>query len=327
MKKILVVDAIHEDGIKYLEKNGVKVVMAKGTSLKYLLNQVINVDGIIVRGTEISKEIIEKAKKLKVIGDHGSGFDNIDVDFAIKKGILVVNIPDTPTESVAEHTIGLMLAIAKDIVLADRELREGKEKYKYDYLGSELYRKKLGIIGLGRIGLAVAKKCIAGFDMKVIGYDNYINDKRKKNIEKVGIKLVDDISILLKESDFVSLHIPLTKETKNIIGVEELNIMKSTAYLVNTARGGVVNEQALFKALKVKKISGAGLDVFVTEPPQSDNPLFNLQNICITPHIAVQTKEALIRMSTTIAIEVFKALNNKKPTYIVNPEVWKSKIN
>lgn len=325
MKKILIVDAIHESGVKYLENNGIKVVMADGTSVKSLITQVTDADGIIVRGTEISKEIIEKARKLKVIGDHGSGFDNIDVDFATEKRILVINIPDTPTQSVAEHAMGLMFALAKNIALADRELREGKAKYKYDYLGSELYRKKLGVIGLGRIGLTVAKMCVACFDMEVIGYDNYINDERRKNIEKIGIKLVDDISILLRESDFVSLHIPLTKETKNFIGAEELKMMKPTAYLINTARGGVIDEQALVEALKAKKIAGAGLDVFVTEPPPPDNPLFNLKNSCVTPHISIQTREALIRMSTTIADEVLKVFRNEKPTYIVNPEVWRSK--
>ena len=327
MKKVLIVDVIHEEGTKYLENNGVSVVMAKRTSLKYLLNQATDVDGIIVRGTKISKEIIEKAKKLKVVGGHGSGFNNIDVDFATKKGILVVNIPDTPTESVAEHTIGLMLAIAKNIPLADRELKEGKAKYKYDYMGNELYKKKLGIVGLGRIGLAVARMCKTCFDMEIIGYDIYMNNERKKKIEEMGINLVKDKRILLEESDFISLHIPFTKETKDFIGVEELNIMKPTAYLVNTARGGVINEKALIEALKAKKIASAGLDVFVTEPPQPGNPLFNLKNICVTPHIAVQTKEASIRMSTTIAVEVLKVLDNKKPTNIVNPEVWENRIN
>jgi len=327
MGKILIVDAIDESGIKYLKKNGLEIIIASDTSINTLIKEVSNVDGIIVRGTKISKEIIEKANKLKVIGDHGSGFDNIDVKFATKRGILVINIPGTPTQSVAEHAIGLMLALAKNIPLADRELREGKAKYKYDYMGTELHKKKLGIIGLGRIGLTVAKMCKACFDMGIIGYDIYMNNERKKKIEEMGINLVKDKRILLEESDFISLHIPFTKETKDFIGVEELNIMKPTAYLVNTARGGVINEQALIEALKAKKIAGAGLDVFVTEPLQPGNPLFKMKNTVVTPHIAVQTKEASIRMSTTIAVEVLKALDKKKPTYIVNPEVWKNRIN
>ena len=315
MKKVLVVDPIHEEGIKLLKKK-VEVVIAKKSSLETLLEQVRSVDGIIVRGTNISKEIIKNADKLKVIGSHGSGVDSIDIFFATEKGVIVVNTPDAPTESVTEHVIGFMLVLAKNILLANRALREGKFKSKYNYIGKELANKNLGIIGLGRIGLSVAKKCIDGFNMKVLGYDIYIPRGKRGKIEEMGINIVNNLDILLKESDFVSLNVPLTKETKNMIGDKELRLMKPTAYLINTARGGVI-------ALKKKEIAGAALDVFTIEPPQLDNPLIKMENVCATPHIAIATEEALIRTSVTSAEEVLKVLRGEKPHYIVNPEVLK----
>ena len=322
MKKVLVVDPIHEEGIKLLKKE-VEVIIEKESSLETLLEQVRSVDGIIVRGTNISKEIIKNANKLKVIGSHGSGVDSIDISFATEKGVIVVNTPDAPTESVTEHVIGFMLVLAKNILLANRALREGKFKSKYDYIGKELANKNLGIIGLGRIGLSVAKKCIDGFNMKVLGYDIYIPRGKRGKIEEMGINIVNNLDILLKESDFVSLNVPLTKETKNMIGDKELRLMKPTAYLINTARGGVIDEKALIKALKKKEIAGAALDVFTIEPPQLDNPLIKMENVCATPHIAIATEEALIRTAVTSAEEVLKVLRGEKPHYIVNPEVLK----
>lgn len=321
MKKVLITEPIHERGIELLKKE-VEIVTARGISLEALSQQVGDVDGIIVRGVRVSGEIIKKANKLKVIGKHGIGVDNIDIDIATERGVSVVYSPEAPVESVAEHVMGFMLVMAKNILLADRALREGRFKSKHDYIGTELASRKLGIVGVGKIGLTVAKKCMACFDMKVLGYDPYIPKEKKEKVEEMGIRVVDNLDILLKESDFISLNVPLTETTKNMIGERELRLMKPTAYLINTARGKIVEEQALMEILNKKEIAGAALDVFTVEPPQLDNPLFRMENVCVTPHIAGSTEDALIRMATTVANEVLKVLRGEIPDYIVNPEVW-----
>lgn len=321
MKKVLITEPIHEKGIELLKKE-VEIVIAKEISLEALSQQVGDIDGIIVRGVRVSGEIIRKANKLKVIGKHGIGVDNIDIDIATERGVSVVYSPEAPVESVAEHVMGFMLVMAKNILLADRALREGRFKSKHDYIGTELASKKLGIVGVGKIGLTVAKKCMACFDMKVLGYDPYIPKEKKEKMEEMGIRVVDNLDILLKESDFISLNVPLTETTKNMIGERELRLMKPTAYLINTARGKIVEEQALMEILNKKEIAGAALDVFTVEPPQLDNPLFRMENVCVTPHIAGSTEEALIRMATTVANEVLKVLRGEIPDYIVNPDVW-----
>jgi len=321
VKKVLITEPIHERGIKLLKKE-VEVVIAKENSLENLLQQVNNIEGIIIRSTRLSGEIIRKANKLEVIGKHGAGLDNIDIAIATEKGIPVVYSPEAHVESVAEHVIGFMLVLAKNILLADRVLRESKLKSKYDYIGKELANKKLGIIGLGRIGLSVAKKCMVCFDMKVLGYDPYILKEKKDKIEKMGIIVVDNLDILLKESDFISLNVPLNETTGGMIGYRELKLMKPTAYFINTARGKVVDENALIDILSKKEIAGAALDVFAVEPPQIDNPLFMMENVCVTPHIASSTEEALMRMATTVANEVLKVLRGEIPKYIVNSEIW-----
>jgi len=321
VKKVLITEPIHERGIRLLKKE-VEVVTTNETSLENLLQQVSDIDGIIVRSTRLSGEIIRKANKLKVIGKHGAGVDNIDIAIATEKGISVVYSPEAHVESVAEHVIGFMLVLAKNILLADRALREGKLKSKYDYIGRELAYKKLGIVGLGRIGLAVAKKCIACFNMKVLGYDPYILKEKQEKIESIGITVVDNLDILLEESDFISLNVPLNKKTKGMIGDRELRLMKTTAYLINTARGKVIDENALIKVLSKKEIAGAALDVFTVEPPRVDNPLFMMENVCVTPHIAISTEEALMRMAITVSNEVLKVIRGEIPKYVVNPEIW-----
>jgi len=298
VKKVLITEPIHERGIRLLKKE-VEVVTTNETSLENLLQQVSDIDGIIVRSTRLSGEIIRK-----------------------EKGISVVYSPEAHVESVAEHVIGFTLVLAKNILLADRALREGKLKSKYDYIGRELAYKKLGIVGLGRIGLAVAKKCIACFNMKVLGYDPYILKEKQEKIESIGITVVDNLDILLEESDFISLNVPLNKKTKGMIGDRELRLMKTTAYLINTARGKVIDENALIKVLSKKEIAGAALDVFTVEPPRVDNPLFMMENVCVTPHIAISTEEALMRMAITVSNEVLKVIRGEIPKYVVNPEIW-----
>ncbi len=326
MYKVLVVNPIHEKGIQLLKK---ETEVANGdidTDIKEFFDRNIEgANGIIVRGTPISKELIEQAKDLNVIAVHGAGYNNIDVEYATQQHIPVVNTPGISTEAVAEHVLGLILTLTKRIAYADRRLRAGKVYSKYEhmnYMGIELYQRNLGVIGLGKIGLEVARKCIKAFNMKVLGYyPNIMSEEKRKIVDDLKIDVYQDLHEMLKKADILSINVPLTEKTRNMISTEELNIMKPGTYLINTARGAVVNEEALIGALKSKRIAGAGLDVFVQEPPLADNPLLSLENVCSTPHIAIGTEETLSKTAITVCTQVLKVLRGEKPDYIVNPEV------
>jgi D-3-phosphoglycerate dehydrogenase len=263
----------------------------------------------------ITRKIIESGKKLRFIQSAGVGYERIDLEAATDNGVVVMNMPIGTTVSVAEHTIALILACSKNLVKAHENMVKGG--WRFLYLGVELWKKTLGIIGFGKIGREVAKRMKA-FEMNILAYDPYV---RKEDIEKMGGKKVD-LKALLKESDIVSIHSPLTKETKGLIGQEELGLMKPSAILINTARGELVDEEALYKALKEKRISCAGLDAYTQEPINKDNPLLTLDNVVLTPHMAVQTLDAVMRMMEQNGIQVEKALNGIYEN-VVNPEVLK----
>jgi len=324
--KVLVVDPIHEKGIECLKKETDVIVGDIDTDIKNFFNQNIGgANGIIVRGTPVNKELMEKAKDLKVIAVHGSGYNNIDVVYATKKNIPVLNTPGISTEAVTEHILGLILALTKRIAYADRRLRAGKVYSKYEhmnYIGIEIFQRKLGIIGLGKIGLEVARKCIKAFHMKVLGYyPNIMSEEKRRIVNELGIDIFQNLHEMLKQIDVLSINVPLTDKTRNMISTEELKLMKPSAYLINTARGAVVDEKALINALKSNHIAGAGLDVFVQEPPSAKNPLLSLENVCVTPHIAIGTEETLTKTALTLCTQVLKVLHGERPDYIVNPEV------
>jgi len=259
---------------------------------------------IIRSATKVTKEIIQSADSLKLIARAGVGVDNIDVVAATQKGIIVMNTPDTNTISAAEHTMALILAVSRNIPTAHLSLKN-KLWNREKFVGYELRNKILGIVGLGRIGREVAKRAKA-FEMSIISYDPYIS---KEYAVSMDIKLVGELKELLKEADYITLHIPLTKETKYLIDEEEINQMKSTAYIINVARGGIVNETALYNALKNGKIRGAALDVFEQEPAIS-SPLLELDNCLTVPHLGASTVEAQKSVSIEIAKQVADALVN-----------------
>jgi len=322
MKKrftVLLVENIHEAGINILNRVA-EVKLASSTSEDVLAEEVKDVDALIIRVIgRVSRKVIESARKLKVIGHHGAGLDNIDLEAATDHGIPVVYTPEANTESVAEHTIGLMIAIAKKIPQTHYALTRNKNwAIRYECIGTELYRKTLGLIGFGRIGRAVARRA-KGFKMRVLAYDPYVSEDVAK---KFGVKLVD-LKTLLSNSDFVSIHVPLTKETYKLIGKRELEMMKPKTFLINTARGGVLDYKAVYEALIEGKLAGAAFDVYEEEPPNLEDPLFKLDNIIATPHMAAITEEALKRMAITVAKDVVKVLKGKRPKYIANPEVLK----
>ncbi len=319
--KVVVTQPIHDEGMKLLYDSIEEVVVAPDDSIETvgkLLDE--SVEGVVVRYNRFPKELIDKAPNLKVIARHGIGVELIDVKYATKEGIYVVNTPTASTISVAEHTVTLMLALAKNILNADSELRRGNYAIKNKLGCTDLENKTLGIIGAGKIGLEVAKKCKYGFNMNVIAYDPYINIEKAKEI---GIKVVDTLDELLENADYVSLHVPLTEKTKYMIGVKELKKMKKTAFLINCGRGALVKEDDLIKALENGDIAGAGIDVFEKEPPEKDNPLFKMKQVVVTPHSASLTVESMIKMAVGAAEQVVQVLKGEKPKYIVNKDLCK----
>jgi D-3-phosphoglycerate dehydrogenase len=317
---VLLVEEIDEAGMNILRKVA-DLKIASAVSEDILAREIRDMNAVIIRVLgKVSAKVIESANKLKVIGRHGAGYDNVDVETATKYKIPVVYTPQANTESVADHTIGLMIAVAKKIPQAHHALtKNGDWSVRYTYIGTEIYGKTLGLIGLGRIGRAVAKRA-KGFRMKILAYDPFISEDVAK---KLGVGLVD-LETLLKSSDFVSLHVPLTKETYGLIGKAEIKIMKNGAYLINTSRGELVDENAVCEALVSGKLAGAAFDVYTKEPPDPRNPLFKQENVVATPHMAAHTKEALRRMATDVASDVVRVLKGQKPRCVVNPEVYKT---
>jgi D-3-phosphoglycerate dehydrogenase len=264
-----------------------------------LISLLADVDGVIAGLDEFTQKAIQSAKRLKVISRYGVGMDNIDLEAARAKKIRVTSTPGANTQAVADLTIALMLAVARKITRADISTRQGKWERFY---GHSLYRKTLGILGLGRVGQAVFRRS-AGFEMKALAYDPW----QKELIEKTdGIKYAD-LQDLLSYSDFVTLHLALSEKTHHLIGEKELSLMRPTAYLINTARGSLINEEALYQALKNKVIAGAALDTFTDEPPRA-SPLLTLENVVVTPHIGSYTYEATLEMGLAAVENLISSL-------------------
>ena len=304
--KVLICDPIHKDGIRILREAGLEVDYMPKIEREELKKVIAEYDGIIVRSrTKVDAEVLSRAARLKVIGRAGVGVDNIDVEEAERRGIKVLRTPEGPSVSVAELTVALMLCLARMIPYADRAMKEGRW-VKGELMGVELRGKKLGIVGFGRIGYEVAKRAKA-FEMEVLVYD-VVLDKLMDRVREVGARGLS-FEELLRESDFVSIHVPLTPQTRRMIGEEELKAMKPTAYLINTSRGGVVDEGALLRALKEGWIAGAALDVYEVEPP-TNMELIRLPNVVCTPHIGAQTAEAQRRNSVLIANKLLNALKH-----------------
>ncbi|MEX2701472.1 MAG: glyoxylate reductase [Candidatus Baldrarchaeota archaeon] len=325
--KVFVTREIPEKGLNViLERFNAKVWREYTPPPKeVIIEEAKDVDALVTLLTDkIDKEVLDAAKNLKIIAQYAVGYDNIDVEECTRRGIYVTNTPEVLTEATADFTWALILAVARRVVEADKFVRSGEwEKSRTGWhpkmlLGTDIHGKTLGIIGLGRIGTAVARRA-KGFNMKII----YYSRSRKENIEKeLGLKYVD-LNTLLREADFVSIHVPLTEETYHMIGERELKLMKNTAFLINTSRGKVIDEKALYKALKEKWIAGAALDVFEEEPTPANNPLLELENIVVAPHIASATHETRSRMAEMVAQNLIAYFEGKIPPNLVNPEVLK----
>lgn len=309
--KVLIADPIAKEGIEAL-KSEAEVDVKHGLKPEELKNIVSDYEALIVRSeTRVTADIIEAGAKLQVIARAGVGLDNIDVDAATRRGIVVVNAPTGNTIAAAEHTMALMLALARHIPQANTVLKSGVWK-RSDYIGVELKNKTLGIVGLGNVGSEVARRAQA-FAMRLIGYDPFVSPDYARNL---GVELVP-FEQLLKEADFITLHLPLTSETKRLIGAKELNKMKPTARIINCARGELIDEEALFKAVEEGKIAGAALDVFAKEPV-TDSILFTSNKIVVTPHLGASTTEAQASVAIEVAEQVLAVLKGQPARYAVN---------
>lgn len=287
-----------------------------------ILSKVREVDGLLTLLTDrIDSEVLEAGERLKVVSNCAVGFDNIDVEAATRRGIYVTNTPGILTDTTADFTWALLLAIARRVAEADRYVRSKRWIHPWGpkmFLGSDVHGKTLGIIGLGRIGRAVAIRA-KGFNMKVYYYDVQRDIKAE---EELGV-LYKSLEEVLKEADFITLHVPLTEETRHMIGRRELSMMKKSAYLINTSRGAVVDEKELYRALKEGVIAGAALDVFEREPIDPENPLLTLDNVVLAPHIASASVETRTKMAVTAAENLVCVLRGEEPPNLVNPEVKK----
>ena len=322
-KKVIVAEHINESGIKVLEDSDLVETIYfddKPVSAEAMDKALKEASAVIVRIKDFSRDMIQTAANLEIIAKHGVGYDNIDVAAATERNIPVTITPESNSDSVADHTIAMMLSLSRNLLRADVDLKEGRFARREHYTGLELGGKTVGIIGLGRVGSRVAKRCAMGFGMKVLAYDPFISGEYAK---RFGAELLGELVPLLTTSDYVTIHAPLTPLTENMIGEKELRMMKTDAFIINTARGGIVDEAALYQALTQNRIRGAGLDVFLKEPPTPDgNPLLDLDTVLVTPHVAGGTKEAAIKTATIAAEEIVRVLSGRRPKFPVNPEIY-----
>ena len=320
--KVLVTDNVAPEGLDILTRDGtIEADVRPGIKNPELARIIGEYDAIITRsGTAVTADLLQKPGKLKIIGRAGVGLDNIDIEAASKKGIIVMNAPTGNTLAATELTLGIMLAAARKIPLASESLKSGKWDRK-KFMGIQLYNKTLGIVGLGRIGTNVAIRA-KSFGMQVVAYDPYI---KKSKADAVGVTLRDTLEELLREADVISFHTPLTPETRNMLTKKEIALAKDGVIFINCARGGIVNEKDLYEALKSGKVFAAGVDVFEQEPPRSSK-LLELENVFATPHIGANTMEGQEAVAVIIAEQVHNALHGKPYQNAVNIPFMKSTL-
>ncbi len=316
-KKILIVQPIHKRGMEVFDES-FDVRVASDPSAATVIKEIKGVEGVVVRMAPFTREIIEAADALKVIGRHGVGVDTIDIRAATEKGIVVVNTPNANATSVAEHTLTAIGALAKRVVVYDHAIRHGRWELRNSYGAIDLDGKILGLVGVGRIGSMVARRAAAAYNMRAIAFDPYVTPEKAR---EMGVALCAAMDDVFRQADVVSLHTPLTPETRGFVDAARLRMMKPSAFLINFSRGEVIDEKALYDALKTGVIAGAAIDVYDPEPPLNDNPLFELDNIILSPHSAALTGECVIRMATGAAEGVVDVLTGRRPQFVVNPEV------
>ena len=315
--KVLLSEDINPAG-KDLLKDKFNILIAPDTTEETLLKLVPDVIGIILRATsKVNKAVIDKATKLKVVARTGVGVDNVDIDAASKRGIYVCYTPGMNNITVAEQTLAMIFGLAKQLIHMDKSVRTQCWQERFSEKQTEIEGKKLGIVGLGAIGLTVARKCGPGLGMKILAYDPIVQDQ----IQESYIKFTENLEELFQESDFISIHTPNIPENKGLINRNLLSRMKKSAYFINTARGELVEEQALIELLQRKKIAGAALDVFLKEPLPSDSPFVKMNNVILAPHVAGSTWESNVRIAESAAMAVLDVWEGRKPEFIYNKDI------
>ncbi|MDP3790639.1 MAG: phosphoglycerate dehydrogenase [Candidatus Omnitrophota bacterium] len=322
--KVLISDSLSKEAVEILEKEkDLKVDVNTKLTPEELKKVIKDYDALLVRSsTKVTKDVINAADKLKIIGRAGVGLDNVDVEAASKKGIIVINTPGGNTISTAEHTFSMMLSLSRRIPQADLSMKKGEWERK-KFMGVELYGKVLGIVGLGRIGTEVAKRALS-FNMKVVAYDPYLSFEKAKEL---GIES-SDLDNLLKKSDYITVHTPLTDDTRHAISDKQFEMMKKGVRIINCARGGIIDEAALIKAIESGKVAGAAMDVYEEEPPAKDSKLLKLDKVVLTPHLGASTEEAQVNVAIDIAntardILLGRCIRNAVNMPCVDPEVFK----
>jgi len=313
MMKVLIPQDIGRAGKDYLKDRGYEVIVGSGHDAETIKREIADCDALLARTAPYPADVIAAGKKLKIIARFGVGTDNIDVKFAEEQGIWVTIAKGANSHSVAEHTVAMMLACSKNLIFMDQQTKAGGWEARNKFPITELKEKTVGIIGLGDIGRKVAVIVRNGLQMNVIGFDTYLPGGLPEYIE-----VVSSIDEIFKRSDVVTLHVPGTPETMNLVGQRELSMMKPAAYLINCARGGIVNENDLYEALQNRKIACAAMDVFLKEPPELDNKLFKLDNFIASPHNAALTHEAATEMALSAARAIDDVLSGKTPQYPIN---------
>ena len=312
--KVAVLGKVDQKGLSFLKENEFKVIEIENFEIQNLKEQLKDVDGILLRTTKLDKEILQHCDNLKIISRHGVGYDNVDLDFLNENKIALGITSTSNAVSVAEHVLSFFIYLTKNLSLSDSLVKEGNFEKRSNLPNFfELYKKKVLIIGFGRIGKEVAKRCL-GFDMEVYVYDPFLDNEIIIRNQCIPIEKNQGLAI----ADFITIHLPLNGDTKNFISQTELNVMKKNSILVNTSRGGIVNENDLCIALESKKIQGAGMDVFVSEPPESSHPFFKLDNILLTPHNAALTLECRERMSLEASQNIVFFLKNMSELNVEN---------
>jgi len=322
--KIAIIGSIHQSGLNILKENNFDILEIVNLEINSLKKELEEVDGIVLRTAELKENVLSKCKNLKIIARHGVGYDNVDINFLNKNNIALGITGTSNAVSVAEHVMTMFLYLTKKINISDSLVKKG-DFIKKNTLPSffELYNKNILILGFGRIGRELAKRCLS-FDTKVYVFDPFIDNEIIKQHNCIPIESKEEG---IRVADYISIHMPLNEKTKNFISYDEFKISKNNLILVNTARGGIINEEALFQALKNKSILGAGLDVFENEPPIKNHPLLSLNNILLTPHNAALTLECRTRMSIEACENIVYFLNKNRKLNeknIVNSNLIKS---
>jgi D-3-phosphoglycerate dehydrogenase len=322
-KRVMLLNPPQDKSGEAILESHVEIIRITNPDRETLLRSIKGVHGVIARGTKMTADVLAQADVLEVVATPSAGYDHIDIDACSERGIPVVNNTGLNAVSVAEHTIGLMVGLAKAIPLTHHLLRsEGwktRTPYSWEQIGFELDGRTFGIIGVGNVGSRLAQRVQAAFNMTVLGYDPYVS---RAKMQECGATKVDRLDDMLPQVDFLSIHAPHTKETFHIISGPQLAKMKPTAYLMNCARGPLVDEPALVQALRDEVIAGAALDVFEPEPSPDNNPLYQMSNVIVTPHLAGVTAEATKRMAIGAAEQTLQVLRGERPPRLVNPGVW-----